>query len=563
MLNLGRSYFRIGEFSRIGKPVSESRSSLPSRLLLLIILIVPFLVVPSPGLASGSIEFDNSREDLERIERWLSSGDLDQAAAARRELTDRIGIAHIEQLNTFLTRPLSQEVRQPLNDRLRELIQTQLREVEIAIENFQTARQLARELAEQISREETPPSAQQVDSEDLETRRVELEERRRSRRNARERVDSGHDRLRQLGLTIAPVLFHRRETHAAGSTLIERFHRRLWEELEEEAQRLFPQAPAAGTISSHVNRALIPLIAALESNDPAGWQQIRNREATTAIDLLESLRPTAIDEGRSILLELGDASETFLTEWIQQPSPLPSRLQAQFHQWNRLRVPPGFERRTALDLGSYESLSRRQRKDLIDRLGFMGTEDVTAVRHGIVKVEEEVALKVEAAAILARLGDPRGAGFLRQLGLLQAVELEAISRRVLLIEALQLRDRGDEAAALNSLLAILRRYPADFRLHFEIAFSALRLRRLDLSIEHFERAIALDARDPLAHYNFACALALAGQSAAALDALEASIEAGFRDREHILADEDLESLRDLSRFKELVDALLESPTRPN
>jgi len=521
------------------------------------------LVSHSPLLAWGFPEFDDARDDLERIERWLSSGDLDQTAAARRELTDRIGIDHTEQLNTFLTRPLPQEVRQPLNDRLRELIQAQLREVENAIENFQTARLLARELAEQISKKENPPLGQQVDSEDLETQRTELEERRRSRRSARQRVDAGHDRLRQLGLTIAPVLFHRRETHAAGSTLIERFHRRLWEELEEEADRLFPQAPAEGAISSHVSRALIPLIPALEANDPSGWQRMRNRAAKTAVKLLETLRPAAVDEGRSILLELAEASETFLSEWAQQPSPLPSSLQAQFHQWNRLRVPPGFERRTALDLGSYEKQSRRQRQELIDRLEFLGVKDVAAVLHGIVKVEEEVALKVEAAAVLARLGDPRGAGFLRQLGLLQAVELEAISRRVLLIEALQLRDRGDEAAALDSLLAILRRHPADFRLHFEIAFSALRLRRLELSIEHFEKAIALDARDPLAHYNYACALAVAKRSGAALEALETSIEAGFRDREHILADEDLESLRDLPRFKELIDTLLESPTRSN
>ena len=175
--------------------------------------------------------------------------------------------------------------------------------------------------------------------------------------------------------------------------------------------------------------------------------------------------------------------------------------------------------------------------------------------HGIVDAEEEVALKVEAAAILARLGDPRGASFLRQLGLERAISLELISRRVLLIEALQRRDAGDEGGALEALLEILRAFSGDFRLHYEIAFSALRLRRLELSIHHFEIAVSFDPRDPLTRYNFACALALDGQTARALEELQRSIEGGFRDHGHIASDEDLVSLRELPEFQEILDAL--------
>lgn len=485
------------------------------------------------------------RPDLERIERWLDSGDADRRAAARRELGDRIGVEAIGTLHAYLSRPLSDEARGPLLHRLHELSRARLREVESAIEAFESARRLAREIVEDLADDPEP------DPDRLE----EAEDSRRTRRQARERVEAGHRELRALGLALAPTLFHRLEAGGTSSPLVERFQRHLWHELEEEARRLYPHAPAEGAIGPHESRALVPLIATLAASDSEGWDHRRVAIAVDAIARIETLRPDQVDDGRALLLELGDAAEGPLAEWLPRSGPLPLDLRERVLEWQRLRVPPGFERRTALDLGRYGALPRVGRQEMIQRLEFVDREESAAVLYGILRAEEDVALKVEAAAVLSRLDDPRGADFLRDLGLEQAVELEAISRRVLLIEALQLRDSGDEEGALAALLDILRRFPGDFRLHYEIAYTALRLRRLELSILHFERALALESRDPIAHYNHACALALAGRSDAALDALAAAIAGGFKDAEHIREDPDLESLRGMPRFRELLEGI--------
>jgi thiol-disulfide isomerase/thioredoxin len=58
-----------------------------------------------------------------------------------------------------------------------------------------------------------------------------------------------------------------------------------------------------------------------------------------------------------------------------------------------------------------------------------------------------------------------------------------------------------------------------------------------------------------AHYNMACALALLGNKEASLDALKASIEAGFFDWQFLEKDDDLASVRGEPRYKDLVQSL--------
>ncbi|MBC8871460.1 MAG: tetratricopeptide repeat protein [Planctomycetes bacterium] len=55
------------------------------------------------------------------------------------------------------------------------------------------------------------------------------------------------------------------------------------------------------------------------------------------------------------------------------------------------------------------------------------------------------------------------------------------------------------------------------------------------------------------HYNLACVLARQGRNDEALAALEKSVELGFRDARHMEADEDLKSLRENDRFKDILD----------
>ncbi len=87
----------------------------------------------------------------------------------------------------------------------------------------------------------------------------------------------------------------------------------------------------------------------------------------------------------------------------------------------------------------------------------------------------------------------------------------------------------------------------------------LMLRQLDAAAEALENAARFAREAPAtALYNLACAYALDGRPAAALEALERSIEAGYSDPDHLLADPDLVSLRgdaELERLVGLAEAL--------
>lgn len=79
----------------------------------------------------------------------------------------------------------------------------------------------------------------------------------------------------------------------------------------------------------------------------------------------------------------------------------------------------------------------------------------------------------------------------------------------------------------------------------------------------FERAAALEPEASVALYNVACARAMMGDEAAALDALRRAIEAGWSDADHARADGDLALLRGREDFEALLaDAeLLDGPAK--
>jgi len=94
------------------------------------------------------------------------------------------------------------------------------------------------------------------------------------------------------------------------------------------------------------------------------------------------------------------------------------------------------------------------------------------------------------------------------------------------------------------------------------------LGREDLAQEAWRRwlqvkeGVARDARGarrPVAWYNVACGRALLGEISSALDALEKSVEMGYRDAAHALADRDLETVRAEPRFAELIDRMRGAP----
>ncbi len=100
-----------------------------------------------------------------------------------------------------------------------------------------------------------------------------------------------------------------------------------------------------------------------------------------------------------------------------------------------------------------------------------------------------------------------------------------------------------------------RHHPEDVEVLAELATPLTRLGRHEEGLSLDRRLVELLPDDATARYNLACSLALCHASAAALVELERAIELGYSDAEHLLADEDLASLRQEPSFLALVERL--------
>ncbi len=74
-------------------------------------------------------------------------------------------------------------------------------------------------------------------------------------------------------------------------------------------------------------------------------------------------------------------------------------------------------------------------------------------------------------------------------------------------------------------------------------------------MKSLERAIEIGGGSPIDFYNLACAYALSGDADKALDNVERAIGAGVKRRDQYESDPDLASLRELPRFKALMQPL--------
>jgi adenylate cyclase len=66
-------------------------------------------------------------------------------------------------------------------------------------------------------------------------------------------------------------------------------------------------------------------------------------------------------------------------------------------------------------------------------------------------------------------------------------------------------------------------------------------------------ALKLDPKHPVMLYNLACFHSVAGRVDIALDHMESALELGFAQKEWYLTDSDLENIRGLPRFKQLIE----------
>jgi adenylate cyclase len=74
-----------------------------------------------------------------------------------------------------------------------------------------------------------------------------------------------------------------------------------------------------------------------------------------------------------------------------------------------------------------------------------------------------------------------------------------------------------------------------------------------------QRALKLAPREAMVLYNVACAYAVAGKADEALDYLEGTVDAGYRQRSWIETDSEFDSLRDHPRYRQILDRI-DSPS---
>jgi predicted esterase len=80
-------------------------------------------------------------------------------------------------------------------------------------------------------------------------------------------------------------------------------------------------------------------------------------------------------------------------------------------------------------------------------------------------------------------------------------------------------------------------------------------KRNERAVVVLEVAVGIQQDNPIAWYNLACARALARNKVGAVDALARSVDRGFRNLDQIESDADLESIRSLDGYREIVREL--------
>ncbi|MFT7464502.1 MAG: Flp pilus assembly protein TadD [Pseudohongiellaceae bacterium] len=111
-----------------------------------------------------------------------------------------------------------------------------------------------------------------------------------------------------------------------------------------------------------------------------------------------------------------------------------------------------------------------------------------------------------------------------------------------------------ETSVLERLVA---GHPANIDYLVALGQAYARLRRHQSGLEIDRTLVARQPEEPTFRYNLACSLALTGDLNGACGELLQAIALGYRDFEHLLADDDLVALRRDNRFGLIRDRMAE------
>ncbi|HWA10927.1 MAG TPA: hypothetical protein VG838_15915 [Opitutaceae bacterium] len=118
------------------------------------------------------------------------------------------------------------------------------------------------------------------------------------------------------------------------------------------------------------------------------------------------------------------------------------------------------------------------------------------------------------------------------------------------------KDRAhDPAFEIGFFESVLRRDPGYVDVVEILGGLYTRQGRIADGLRMDRKLVKLQPRNPTAHYNLACSLALSRRKADALRSLRQAVEFGYRDFDWMLQDPDLEGLKKHPEFVALVAQL--------
>jgi tetratricopeptide (TPR) repeat protein len=222
----------------------------------------------------------------------------------------------------------------------------------------------------------------------------------------------------------------------------------------------------------------------------------------------------------------------------------------------RWRIAPETYLRVGIHFGDYEQLSfAARRRKIVQYTRAAGQLAIPTLRAIIRddRLERSFLVKYAAARTLAaQLGDRQGYLVLQSLHPEMILKRPEISRDLMLLQGLAFIRSKNYELAVAEFSKILEEFPFDFEGNYHLAFAYLLAKDYPRAIHHFEIARRIKTKDELTLYNLACAYSLGGKLEQALEALNAAVEAGFNDAEHMEKDPDLDPLRELPRYQEIL-----------
>jgi len=227
------------------------------------------------------------------------------------------------------------------------------------------------------------------------------------------------------------------------------------------------------------------------------------------------------EDAMEALIAKGDGAADVLKKAAEHKDPeVRARASRALH-----RIHWRISRKLAVRIGDlmyrFETRSVGERDAVCRDLAVVGRTDAAPTLSRILKTDPSLVVRQGAAKGLVLLG---------------AVGLEALLAA------------GVETKGLSP-------YTVAVRIH--LGNQHLEAKEFEKALAQYQRALKLEPRNSIAHYNIACTYAQMPRIEDALDALRKSIDCGYRDVDWMEKDPDLDNLRDLVRYKAMVKELRE------